>query len=87
MKTFLYLISLYFQGAESKKHVAVMNNTFSVRTGEILGLLGPNGAGKTTTLNMILAEVTPSRGQVHITFVYKTGCEGGGVLRYGIVYN
>ena len=47
-----------------KNHVAVFNNTFGVEAGEVLGLLGPNGAGKTTTLNIIMAEVTPTAGQV-----------------------
>jgi ABC-type multidrug transport system ATPase subunit len=31
---------------------------------EVLGLLGPNGAGKTTTLNMIIAELAPTKGKV-----------------------
>ena len=47
-----------------KVHIAVHSNTFSVSPGEVLGLLGPNGAGKTTTLNMIMAEVTPTMGEV-----------------------
>jgi ABC-type uncharacterized transport system ATPase subunit len=31
---------------------AVVNNTFAVKKGEVLGLLGPNGAGKSTTFNI-----------------------------------
>ena len=44
--------------------VAVRNNSFAVRRGEVFGLLGPNGAGKTTTLNMIIAEEGPTTGKV-----------------------
>ncbi len=44
--------------------VAVENNSFVVRPGEVFGLLGPNGAGKSTTLNMIIAEEGPTNGTV-----------------------
>lgn len=51
---------------ESKVKVVVRNSSFAVESGEVLGLLGPNGAGKTTTLNMMIAEVAPTKGKVHI---------------------
>ncbi|MDB5096443.1 MAG: ABC-type transport system, ATP-binding component [Cyanobacteria bacterium RYN_339] len=45
---------------------AVDNITFHAKPGEILGLLGPNGAGKTTTIQMLLALITPTAGQIRI---------------------
>ena len=39
--------------------------SFDVVPGVITGLLGPNGAGKTTLLRVMLAVVTPDRGEVH----------------------
>lgn len=39
--------------------------SFDVVPGVITGLLGPNGAGKTTLLRIMLAVVTPDRGEVH----------------------
>ncbi|XP_052071542.1 cholesterol transporter ABCA5-like [Mytilus californianus] len=52
--------------AEEKVKVVVRNASFAVESGEVLGLLGPNGAGKTTTLNMVIAEVGPTKGKVHV---------------------
>lgn len=49
---------------EDRIKVAVRNASFAVDAGEVLGLLGPNGAGKTTTLNMMIAEVGPTKGDV-----------------------
>ncbi|OWF36066.1 ATP-binding cassette sub-family A member 5 [Mizuhopecten yessoensis] len=51
---------------KEKLKVVVRNTTYAVNTGEILGLLGPNGAGKSTTLNMMIAELAPTKGQVVI---------------------
>ena len=43
---------------------AVRNLSIAVETKEVFGLLGPNGAGKTTALNMVIAEVGPTKGGV-----------------------
>lgn len=40
------------------------NASFAVDDGEVFGLLGPNGAGKTTVINMIVAEMGPTKGRV-----------------------
>jgi ABC-2 type transport system ATP-binding protein len=45
--------------------VALDGVSFDVAPGVITGLLGPNGAGKTTLLRIMLAVVTPDRGEVH----------------------
>jgi ABC-2 type transport system ATP-binding protein len=44
--------------------VAVDDVSFEVGAGEIVGLVGPNGAGKTTTINIVLAVLAPTSGQV-----------------------
>jgi len=46
--------------------VAVDDLTLQVPAGEIYGLLGHNGAGKSTAIGMMLGQVWPTRGQVHL---------------------
>jgi ABC-type multidrug transport system ATPase subunit len=46
--------------------LAIRNNSFSVRKGEIFGLLGPNGAGKSTTFNIVTAAIPKTSGDVKI---------------------
>jgi branched-chain amino acid transport system ATP-binding protein len=43
---------------------AVLDLSFQVREGEILGVIGPNGSGKTTTFNLITGFYPPDRGRV-----------------------
>jgi ABC-2 type transport system ATP-binding protein len=43
---------------------AVNNISFDLKEGEILGMLGPNGAGKTTTIQMLMAVLTPTSGEI-----------------------
>jgi ABC-2 type transport system ATP-binding protein len=42
--------------------IAVRDNSFSIRRGEIFGLLGPNGAGKSTTFKMMCGLLKPTEG-------------------------
>jgi ABC-2 type transport system ATP-binding protein len=37
-----------------------------IARGELFGFLGPNGAGKTTTIRMMVGQLVPSSGAVHI---------------------
>ena len=46
------------------KVTAVLDLSFKVASGEILGIIGPNGAGKTTAFNLITGEIRPDRGKV-----------------------
>jgi len=48
------------------QNVAVDDLTLQVPPGEIYGLLGHNGAGKSTAIGIMLGQVWPTRGQVHI---------------------
>jgi len=46
--------------------VAVLDVSFAVQRGEVLGFLGPNGAGKTTTMRMLTGFLAPSSGRTSI---------------------
>lgn len=46
--------------------MAIRDNSFSVKRGEIFGLLGPNGAGKSTTFNIVTAALPKTSGIVKI---------------------
>ncbi|MEW5909946.1 MAG: ABC transporter ATP-binding protein [Thermodesulfobacteriota bacterium] len=45
---------------------AVLETSFSVRKGEIMGLVGSDGAGKTTLLRMIATILSPSAGTITV---------------------
>lgn len=45
---------------------AVMDVSFSIQEGELVGFLGPNGAGKTTTLKMLSGLLYPTSGNAHV---------------------
>lgn len=52
---------------------AVLDLSFQVRKGEILGIIGPNGSGKTTTFNLITGFYPPDRGRVRFNGQDITG--------------
>jgi len=43
---------------------AIMNVSFDLAKGEILGVIGPNGSGKTTLVNLITGFVKPTTGTI-----------------------
>ncbi|HXF83709.1 MAG TPA: ABC transporter ATP-binding protein [bacterium] len=45
---------------------AVIDVSFDVARGEIVGLLGPNGSGKTTVLNLVAGALRPDAGRVFL---------------------
>ncbi|HKW15688.1 MAG TPA: ABC transporter ATP-binding protein [Candidatus Krumholzibacteria bacterium] len=45
---------------------AVVDISFSIPSGEIVGFLGPNGAGKTTTLRMLTGYLPPTAGTARV---------------------
>ena len=48
------------------KHRGIINVSFDVKKGEILGFLGPNGAGKSTTIRSMLGLIKYDSGKVTI---------------------
>ncbi|MBO0684139.1 MAG: ATP-binding cassette domain-containing protein [Candidatus Dormibacteraeota bacterium] len=48
------------------ERAAVVDLTFSVPRGQILGFLGPNGAGKSTTMRMLTGYIGASQGRASI---------------------
>jgi branched-chain amino acid transport system ATP-binding protein len=63
---------------------AVLELSFSVNEGEILGLIGPNGAGKTTVFNLITGFVRPSKGTIRLDGQSVVGLRPHAVARRGI---
>lgn len=43
---------------------AVLDVSFTLKPGEVLGYLGPNGSGKSTTVKMLAGLLRPSRGKI-----------------------
>ncbi len=58
---------------------AVLDVSFSLREGELLGIIGPNGSGKTTLVNLLTGFVRPDSGKV----VYR-GSDISGKMPYTI---
>ncbi|HSB72905.1 MAG TPA: ABC transporter ATP-binding protein [Candidatus Methylomirabilis sp.] len=61
-------LSKHFGGVQ-----AVLDLSFQVGTGEILGVIGPNGSGKTTTFHLITGFHQPDRGHVRFLGQDVTG--------------
>ncbi len=63
---------------------AVVNVSFDLHEGELLGVIGPNGSGKTTLVNLITGFVTPSLGSVTYRGRNITGLMPYKIARLGI---
>ena len=59
----------------------VIDLSFNVYPGEVLGFLGPNGSGKTTTMRMILDIIRPAKGDISV-FDGPPGVEHQGRIGY-----
>jgi branched-chain amino acid transport system ATP-binding protein len=63
---------------------AVIDVSFDVQAGAVLGLMGPNGAGKSTLLNIISGEYKPDSGTVQFQGHNITGLPPYRICRLGI---
>lgn len=63
---------------------AVLDVSFDVQAGAVLGLMGPNGAGKSTLLNIISGEYKPNSGAVQFQGHDITGLPPHRICRLGI---
>ena len=63
---------------------AVVDVSFDLRKGELLGIIGPNGSGKTTLVNLITGFVTPDSGSVVYNGKTITGWMPYRIARLGI---
>ena len=57
-----------FEGVTKKfgNVTALEKNSFEVAKGEFVFITGPSGSGKTTILKLILGEIIPSAGVIHV---------------------
>ena len=73
-------LTKYFHGL-----AAVIDLSFEVKRGEVLGLVGPNGAGKTTVFNLITGFYQPSAGKVIFEGHDITGKKPSSIAALGLV--
>ena len=64
--------------------VAVDDVSFQLMKGELLALIGPNGAGKSTCFNMLMGQLPPSAGSVHLNGQEITGLGPRQIWRMGV---
>lgn len=63
---------------------AVDGVSFDLGAGELLALIGPNGAGKSTCFNMLMGQLKPSSGSVHLEGQDITGLPPRVIWRRGV---
>jgi len=63
---------------------AIMNVSFELAKGEILGVIGPNGSGKTTLVNLITGFVKPSTGTILFKGTDITGFPPHEIAKMGL---
>jgi len=63
---------------------AVLNLSFNVEGGEVLGLMGPNGAGKTTVINLITGFLRPDSGTISWHDENIAGLKPHKIVRRGV---
>ena len=64
---------------------AILNVSFELPTGRILGIIGPNGSGKTTLVNLITGFVRPDAGKIYFKDTDITGLPPHKIANQGLV--
>ena len=79
---------LLLDGKDLTKHFgglsALVEVTFEINQGEIVGLIGPNGAGKTTLFNLISGALVPNSGSISFKGENLTGLKPYRICRKGV---
>lgn len=63
---------------------ALMDVSFSVGAGELVGLIGPNGSGKTTLINLINGYHVPDHGAIRLDGERISGLKPNRIARKGV---
>lgn len=63
-----------------KQKRVLVNISFSIQKGEVLGLIGSSGAGKTTLLNLLVGFLRPDKGRILFSLKTKQGIKAVSVL-------
>jgi ABC-type branched-subunit amino acid transport system ATPase component len=63
---------------------AVLDASFVLGRGEVLGVIGPNGAGKTSLVNILTGFIKPDRGQVFFKGRNITGLPPNKIANLGL---
>jgi branched-chain amino acid transport system ATP-binding protein len=63
---------------------ALVDISFEVQAGMIMGLIGPNGAGKTTLFNVITGAYLPDGGSIHFQDRSLNGRASHEIVRLGV---
>jgi branched-chain amino acid transport system ATP-binding protein len=64
---------------------ALLDVSFEVRSGEVVGLIGPNGSGKSTCVNVLSGSILPTGGRVLMEDADLTGLRIDTVVNRGVV--
>ncbi|MCD4716333.1 MAG: ATP-binding cassette domain-containing protein, partial [Desulfobacterales bacterium] len=64
--------------------MAVLDVSFELKEGQLLGIIGPNGSGKTTLVNLITGFVKPNSGRIEFKGKKITGLAPYKIVSLGI---
>ncbi len=64
---------------------ALLDVSFEVQKGDLLGIIGPNGAGKTTLFSVISGFYRPDQGEIHFKEKRIDGVKPHLICKMGLV--
>jgi len=65
-------LTIEYKAGRKKRRTAVLELSFQVKRGDIVGFIGPNGAGKTSTIKALLDFTPVSEGECFISGIPST---------------